>query len=146
MSSDDTSKNEETLGLLEDALLMVLGSKRWNGDAVGKYLRQQYPPSKLVIHGLANLLSATAPNGLVLKLHGQGNAQTDFEGYVAYYETLAINAYVKANSEPGLPQEDLIFDAAEHFGVSEATIRRRLRTYQHIEGTELDVPVSSLNL
>lgn len=146
MSSDNKSKEEESLNLFEDALLMVLGAKRWNGDAVGNYLRNEYPPSKLVINGLAKLLAAQSPDGLVLKLHGQGNGQTSFESYSEYYETLSINEYLERHSKTGTSREALIFDAAEIFQLSEATVRRRVRSYETIRGTDLDVPVSSLNL
>ena len=146
MSLDNKLNAEQSVSLFEDALLMVLGAKRWDGDAVGNYLRNEYPPNKLVIVRLAILLAAKSPDGLVLKLHGQGNGLTSFESYNEYYEILAINEYLETHFEASTSREALIFDAAEFFGLSEATVRRRLRSYETIRGTELDVPVSSLNL
>ncbi len=124
---------------------MVIGAKRWDGAIVGEYLRTQNPPGKLVLAALANLLSDSSPTGLVLKMHGQGNAHTSFESYIEYVETLAINEFLEKYNENGISKESLIYDAAEHFQLSEATIRRRIRSYESIKGTELDVPVSSLN-
>ena len=146
MSTRDQPPDLDPQKLFEEAVAMVLGAKRWNGAVVSEYLKANNPPNRLVIVGLAKFLAGDSPKGLHLKMHGQGNALTSFESYREYYDALAINEYFQEHCKPGLSQESVVFDAAEQFGVSEATVRRRLRVHKNIEGTDLDVPVSSLNL
>lgn len=82
-------------------------------------------------HGLANLLEGTHPQGLRLKMTGQGKGWWPIvEGYKAFQRAKAIGAFVEERLKSREPWEGAVIDAAEQFGVYEATVSRDVRIFR----------------
>jgi hypothetical protein len=126
-STGNPSKDSE----LERALLMLWGASRWDGDLVAKVLRSGcFKKSQLFPEAMARLLDGTHPEGLRLLLRGQGNSPTVEEASIKYDRLRAVGAYVEDRLSAGENWEAAMLDAAEQFGISEATVARDHRLHR----------------
>lgn len=107
----------------------VYGFTRFDASKVAAALRAG-KLTKMEAHGLANLLEGKHPDGLRLVMKGQGKGwKPVLDGARSYERCMAIGKFVTAARGRGLTYEASIFDASEHFGISEAIVARDLRLY-----------------
>lgn len=121
---------ERELTDAERVRFSVMGIMRFDAEAVADALRTR-PLTQLEAEGLANLIDGSRPDGLRLKMQGQGkNWRPIAEGAAAYDRMMAIGSFVDAQLASGGTVEEAVIDAASSFRVSEPTIYRNLRTYR----------------
>lgn len=120
----------------ERSLLSIMGVIRFDAKAVANALRSR-PLTVLEAHGLANLIEGKHPQGISLKVLGQGrNWQPIREGSQRYNRAIAIAREVRKAMGAGETWESAIQAAAEHFRASEATIARNVALARSIQGIE----------
>ena len=120
-------------GELEEALGIALGITRWDGHSLASYLRKTPKPSRIVILAIASLIDGSRPDGMHLKLRGQGSGMTIKEGANAYNQVLEIGEFFREREAVGETWEEVVFDASEQFGISEATVSRRLALFKILQ-------------
>lgn len=128
--------NNSDLTEEERCLFSVMGVIRFDVEAVTKAIRSR-PLSTLEAHGLANLIEGKHPQGISLKVCGQGrNWQPIREGSQRYNRALAIARKVRIVMDTGETWESAVQAAAEHFRTSEATIARNVALARSLQGVE----------
>ena len=108
----------------------IYGVIRFDAAAVAGALRDgRLTPMQA--HGLANLLEGKHPQGLTLKMQGQGKGWKPAAEQAARYNRLmSVGAFVTRRLKVGQTLEEAVMDASEEFGVSDATVYRDLNMYR----------------
>ena len=111
----------------------VTGVARFDASAVAAALRAG-TLTKLEAIGLTNLLEGKHPQGLQLKMAGQGKGWKPLAEKAAAYERIkAIGQFVNERLSSGNTVEAAVLDAAAEFGISEPTVYRDLRLSRSVE-------------
>ena len=118
---------------LKEALWIALGITRWDGHSLANYLRRTRKPSRLVILAIASLIDGSHPDGMHLKLRGQGSGMTTKQCADAYNQVLKIGEFFRDREDIGATWEEIVFDAVELFGISESTVSRRLALFKILQ-------------
>lgn len=114
---------------LHSVFMSVYGIAKFDVQAVANAVRNRTLTS-MEAWGLANLLEGKHPDGLFLKLHGQGNAETIQEGAIHYQRILSIGRQFYGKMAVGDTEEGAVNEIADELNLSEATVRRDLRIYR----------------
>lgn len=115
------------------AFYSVYGLIRFDPKAVALALRNGTLTS-MEAHGLANLLEGTHPQGLTLKMMGQGRGWKPAAETAARYDRLMmIGTFLERSLLAGNKMENAVIDAASEFGISEPTVYRDFQMYRSIE-------------
>lgn len=118
-------------GELEQALSVIWGIDRWDGELVARAVRSgALTQSRLFPEALAKLFEGTHPQGLRLVMHGQGNASTVSERAQLYDRLMSVGAFIETALSSGETWENALIDAADQFNISEATAARDLRLFR----------------
>lgn len=117
----------------ERCIHSIFGSIRFDAAAVARALRSR-PLTPFEAHGLANLLENNRPDGLHLKMVGQGrNWIPVFEKVARYERCMEIAKMVEQLRSGGESWEQAILATAECFSVSEPTVARAASVGKRIQ-------------
>lgn len=119
------------------AFYSLVGVMRFNAEAVADALRAG-TLSPFAIECLAKLIDGTHSGGLRLSLKGQGKGwKPIYETAQAYDRLMEIGRFCEERRTSGCSYEEALLDAAEKFGISEATVARDWRLYRLSQSPEI---------
>ena len=119
--------NQDDLTAHERCFHSIFGFIRFDYEAVANALRTG-TLTPVEMDGLASLLEGYRPDGLSLKIMGQGrNWMPISEAAARFRRATRIANMMDELLQSGVSWEAATIDTAEHFGVSEATVSRDAR-------------------
>lgn len=125
--------DDEDWGLNDPELRVfysVYGLVRFDAAAVADALRNG-KMTPMQSYGLANLIEGKHPQGLSLKIQGQGKGWKPAAEVAARYKrSMRVGDYITHKLAAGDSVEQAVIDASMRFGVSEPTIYRDLAMYR----------------